>query len=276
QLAHGHAQGQFDAAGLVDVAADAVELRPVAAGVARVLRVGRHAHRLEPVGPAVHDVGDAGDRLDVVDDRRLAEGPLDRGEGRLDPRPGALAFEALDEPGLLAADVGAGAAVLEHVEVKVLAEDVAAEQVGGVGLVDGPLHGAERPAVLVAQVDVGGAGPRGVAGEDDAFEYLVRVLFHEDAVVEGAGLALVGVDAEVDRAGVVLGQEGPLAAGREAGTAAAAQARRLDHVDDLGRRHLVHGLGQGAVAAVGAVRLQGDVRLLENAAQKYGFKVGHA
>jgi hypothetical protein len=34
------------------VAADAVELRPVTSGVARVLRVGRHAHRFEPVAPA--------------------------------------------------------------------------------------------------------------------------------------------------------------------------------------------------------------------------------
>ena len=83
------------------------------------------------------------------------------------------------------------------------------------------------------------AGPGGVAGEDDAFEHLMRVLLHQDAVVEGAGLALVGVDAHVDRAGMVLGQEGPLEAAGEAGAAAAAQAGRLDRVDDLGRRHLV-------------------------------------
>ena len=55
--------------------------------------------------------GHAGQRLDVVDDGRLAEGPFDGGERRLDARPGALAFQALDQAGLLAADVGAGAAV---------------------------------------------------------------------------------------------------------------------------------------------------------------------
>ena len=49
QLADRDAQRQLDAARLVDVAADAVELRPIAAGVARVLRIGRHADRLEPV-----------------------------------------------------------------------------------------------------------------------------------------------------------------------------------------------------------------------------------
>ena len=49
QLADGHAHRQLDAARLVDVPGERVELRPVAAGVARVLRVGRHAERLEPV-----------------------------------------------------------------------------------------------------------------------------------------------------------------------------------------------------------------------------------
>src|SRR5262249_39250295 len=168
QLAYRDPQRQLITARAVDVAADAVELRPITAGVTRVLRVGGHAHRLEPVGAAVDDVRDAGDRLDVVDDRRLAEGPLDGREGRHDSRAGAVALQALDEPRLLAADVGPGAAVHVHVEVEVLAEDVAAEEVVGIQLVDGLLHHAEGAAVLVADVDVGSGGPGGVAGEDDA------------------------------------------------------------------------------------------------------------
>jgi hypothetical protein len=52
------------------------------------------------------------ERLDVVDDRRALVEAEDRREiRRLDPRIGPLALERLDEPGLLAADVGAGAAV---------------------------------------------------------------------------------------------------------------------------------------------------------------------
>src|SRR5207247_242642 len=142
QLADGDAQGQLDAAGLVDVAAEAVELGAVAAGVARVLRVGRHAHRLEPVGAAVDDVRHARHRLDVVDDGRLAEGALDGGERRLDARPGPLALQALDQARLLTTDVGPGPAVQVDVEVEVLAQDVAAEQVVGVQLVDGLLQDA--------------------------------------------------------------------------------------------------------------------------------------
>src|SRR5437660_12898977 len=97
------------------MAADAVQLRPITAGVARVLRVRRHAHRLEPFGPALDDVRDAGHRLNVVHDRWLAKRALDGGKWRLNPRPGALAFEAFDQPRLLAADVGPGPTVDEDI-----------------------------------------------------------------------------------------------------------------------------------------------------------------
>src|SRR5262249_2957648 len=150
-LTHRHAQGQFDAAGVVDVAGDGVELRPVTADVARVVGVGGRAHRLEPVDTTVDGVGDAGERLDVVDDGRLAEGALDGREGRLDARPGAFALQALDQPGFLAADVRPGPAVHEHIDVVALpAHDVLAQQTSGVQLVDGLLGGAIGGAVLVA------------------------------------------------------------------------------------------------------------------------------
>src|SRR5262249_34534791 len=113
--------------------------------------------------------------------------------------------------------------------------------------------------------------------DDDALEHLVRVVLHEDAVVEGARLALVGVDAEIDRAVVLLRrrQEGPLDAAREAGAAAAAQAGLLDGVDDLGARHLVDRPRQGPVAAVGAVAFQRLAVGPADAAQKDGFEFGH-
>ena len=56
---------------------------------------------------------------------------------------------------------------------------------------------------------------------------------HDLAVLAGAGLGLVGIDDEVVRPPVrLLRHERPFEAGREAGAAAAAQARGLDLVDD--------------------------------------------
>ncbi len=45
QLPAGDAQRRFVATGLVDVPAEAIQLRPVAAGIARIFRVGRNADR---------------------------------------------------------------------------------------------------------------------------------------------------------------------------------------------------------------------------------------
>ena len=64
-------------------------------------------------------------RLDVVDQRRPVVEALDRRERRLQARVAALALERVEQPRLLAADVGAGAAVEHEVERGVAAEDAA-------------------------------------------------------------------------------------------------------------------------------------------------------
>ena len=78
-------------------------------------------------------------------------------------------------------------------------------------------------------------------------------------ILEGARLALVGVDAEVDRLLGLLRQEAPLHAGGEARAAAAAQVRRLHQLDQLLGRELGERLPRGFVATVLAI----DVELAE-------------
>ena len=85
------------------------------------------------------------------------------------------------------------------------------------------------------------------AGDDDALDQRVRVVRHQRQVLAGARLALVGVDHEVVRLAVVLRDEAPLHAGREAGAAAAAQARVLDQLDQVVRVR-VQRLAQRGVA----------------------------
>src|SRR5207248_3656612 len=126
-----------------DVARDAEELRPGA-----LLR----ADRAEPVRAAQHDVRHAGERLDVVDDGRAAEEPVGGRKGRLDARVAALALERLDEARLLAADVGAGAAVDPDLEVEAGAEEVLDEEAPGGRLGDRalqPRRAVREPAAIV-------------------------------------------------------------------------------------------------------------------------------
>src|SRR3546814_10821176 len=68
---------------------------------------------------------------------------------------------------------------------------------------------------------------------------LVRVVTQDVAILGGPRLGLVGVAEDALLHAAVLGHEAPLQAGREACTAATAQAGLLDHLDHVGRRDLL-------------------------------------
>ena len=170
--------------------------------------------------------------FDVVDGRRAAvEAHIGR-ERRLQPRQALLALEAFEQRRLLAADIGAGAVVDVAVE-RVAVDVVLADQPRLVGLVDGALQRLALADVFAADVDVGGVRPHGEGGDEAALDEEMRIVPHDLPVLAGAGLRLVGVDDEVVRPPVrLLRHERPFQAGREAGAAAAAQARLLHLVDD--------------------------------------------
>ena len=138
------------------------------------------------------------ERQHVVDDGRLAEQAVERGDRRLGPDHAALALEALQHRGLLAADVGAGADPHVQVEAQVASRGRSRpSQPWRVGDLDrGPQRG-DRVRVLRADVDVALARrrPRGrrssmpsISGE--------RVALDQHPVGERAAVALVGVAAD--------------------------------------------------------------------------------
>jgi hypothetical protein len=87
-----------------------------------------------PVGAALEDDRERREGLDVVDERRRGVEAGDGREGGLQARLAALALEALQQPGLLAADVRPGAAVEGDVERLAGAERVRPEVARLVGL----------------------------------------------------------------------------------------------------------------------------------------------
>ena len=241
QFAEGDAHRLFDVARLLDMAGDAEEL---GADIVRPADAG------EPGRAPAQDVRRNRDRLDVVDRGRAAvEAHIGR-ERRLQPRLALLAFEALQQRRLLAADVGAGAVV--HVEIERKAVHVVlADQLRLIGLIDRGLQPLALADELAAHVDVAGVRAHREARDQAALDQQMRIVPHDLAVLAGAGLGLVGVDDEVVRPAVVLlRHERPLQPGREAGAAAAAQARRLHLVDDPVAALLDDGLG----AVPGAAR----------------------
>ncbi len=141
----------------------------------------------------------AADRFDVVDDGRLCVESGHGREWRTRTGKAAIAFQAAQQGQLFPADVGPGSPVDYDVEVEVRTEHAAAEIPLGLGLGDGLLELPPREVVLAPNVDVGAFGLYGVGRDDDRFEQLVRVVFHDAPVLERTGLGFIRVDDQIAR-----------------------------------------------------------------------------
>ena len=217
------AHGDFGEARVADLPGEGEHLGPAA-----LVR----PDPVEPLRPVLDDDRDVRERLDVVDDRRLAPEPLLRRIRRPDPGLAALALDRMDQRGLLPADEGAGAHADLEVEVEAGAEDPLPQQARGAALfdrLDEPLDGHR---VLRADVEEPAVGPDGEAGDRNAFDDAEGIAFEHVPVHERARIALVGVADHVPDRILRLGGHGPLPARREAGAAAPAQPGFRDLPDD--------------------------------------------
>ena len=160
--------------------------------------------------------------LDVVDDGRLRVEAFHGRERGLDTRHAALAFETLDERALFTADVRAGAAVDDDLEIESRALDVGAEESLGLGVGNRLVEPFVAEGELAAEVDEREVTADRKRSDRDAFDERVRIQLDEHPILERGRLAFVGVDHEVAGEGV-RGEEGPLGGRREPGTTAAAQ-----------------------------------------------------
>ena len=224
QFAERNPHRLFDVAGTFDMAGNTKQLGADIVGP---------ADRCEPRRAPPEDVGRDRDRLDIVDGGRAAvETDIGR-ERRLQPRLALLAFEAFQERGLFAADIGAGA--VGDVEIERPAVDVVlADQLRFIGLIDRGLQVLALPNELAAHIDVAGVRAHREAREQATLDQKMRIVPHDLAVLAGAGLGFVGIDHEIARPAVgrLLRHERPLQAGRETRPAASAQAGSLHLVDD--------------------------------------------
>ncbi|SST07631.1 Uncharacterised protein [Acinetobacter baumannii] len=147
----------------------------------------------------------------------------------------------------------------EQLEIEAAAEDVLAEQAGGLGFVDGAVEVARRVDVFAAQEDVAAVGLQRARGNQHAFHQQVRQLLHEHAVLPGVRLHLVRVAQQVaDVQRLVLRHQAPLHAGGEARAAAALEAGVLDGLDDVVLGHLGQRLARRGIAVLALVFLEPD------------------
>ncbi len=187
-------------------------------------------------GALADDPRHAGERLDVVDERRLPPEPRLRRVRRPQPRHAPVPLQRLDERRLLAADERARALAHLQREAERAAEDPFAQQAGrGCGL-DGRAHVPHRDRVLAPDVEEPLAGADRVGGNGQALDDAKRVAFEDGAIHERAGIALVAVADHVLAVAGRAPREVPLDRRREPGATAAAQTRGADLVDHRLRR----------------------------------------
>ena len=169
----------------------------VLAGMGQVSRQGVNgetvgllgAHRLEPFLAVAQDRRHRRDRLDVVDDRRAGVQTGDSGEWRTQTRLTTASLQGVQQGGLLATDVGAGARVDDDVQVVSRAEDVLPDVPGRVGLTHRLLNTTDDVQHLATDVDEGHLRLDGVGGDDDSLERVCG-----EAIMSGMSLQVPGSD----------------------------------------------------------------------------------
>src|SRR6266852_4690875 len=218
---------------------------------------GKHARAAVPGSAAVgvgfgaleDDRGNGAERFDIVNDGGAAVEADDSREGRPDARIAALAFQRFHKSRFFATFVSARAGVDQEVEIEAGAEDIFTEIAARISFFKRAFDDIEDVAILAADIDETAIGVDGAPGDDDALDHLVRIHFHQRAILAGAGFGFIGVTDDVFRFRRILGDEGPLHAGGEACAAASAEVGFFYFVDDGFGGHLLESFFEGLIAA---------------------------
>ena len=244
QFTGGDAEWQFPQARVLHLAGEAHQL-------GAVVFTAFAGQRLVPVVAVGDDGRDVAQGFDVVHARRLAPHTNGSREGRLGAWVGAAAFQRVDQCGFFTADVAAGTGVHEQLEIETAAEDVLAQQAGGLGFLDGAVEVLRCGGVFATQEDVATVGLQGAGADQHALDQQMGLLLHQHAVLPGVRLHFVRVAQQVaDVHGFVFGHQAPLHASGEACATAALEAGVLDALHDVVGRHLRQCLAGGSVAVL--------------------------
>ena len=221
-------------------------------------------HGGEPVGALEDDLRDVGVGLNVVEDGGLSVQALDSRERGTGTGLAALAFDRGHQSGLLAAYERARAQTQLDVEIEAGAEDILAEQAVFMRLIDRDLQSLDSDRILRTDIDVALGGADRVACDRHRFQNDVGIALENGTVHERAGVAFVGVAADILLICVVACGEFPFQTGGEARAAAASQTGVEHGLDDLLGGHLGEDLAQSGITVVSDIIV--DLFGIDNAA----------
>ena len=120
-----------------------------------------------------------------------------RRQRRLGADDAAPAFQAFQQRGLLAADVGAGADADFEIECLLRTADGFAKQAAGPRRLDRAFHRRDRVRIFRADIDEAFARADRERCYRHAFDQDEGIALHDHAVGEGAAVAFVGIADDV-------------------------------------------------------------------------------
>ena len=149
-----------------------------------------------------------------------------------------------------------------EIQTEIGSENVLAQETLLVGFCDSLRKPLRREMVFTTQEDVSRRCPDRVGPDHHSFDQLVRVLFHQDPVLEGPRFHFVCVNDEILGFGSVLPHrhETPFQPRREPGTASASKLGILNHLLNPKRVHCRDRRAQSFVSACRLVVRQGGIR----------------
>ena len=193
---------------------------------------------LKTSGPSLRMRRDMRQRLNVVDDGRLAPQSALRRKWRLGrgmPRwPSIEAIMAVSSPQTNAPAPSITSHFIERPVPKTFLPRMPSRS----AVRHGAPHALDCQRIFGANVDQRLVGANRARRDHQAFNHAVRIAFHHGAVHERAGVAFVAVADDILLGRILNARRFPLASGRESAAATAAQAGFEDRLADLLRRHL--------------------------------------
>ena len=175
-----------------------------------------------------------GERFHVIHHGRLIIESVCGGKRRLHARQATFSFERLQQGGFLPANIRAGSSMHPDINPHAGALNVFADVACPAGLCDRLLEDPRSQDKLAPYINVGRFGSNRVTGQNDPFQHLVRITLDKLTVFKRAGLAFVGIAAEITGTLIILGEETPFDPSGEAGAATTPEAGFNDELRHVG------------------------------------------
>ncbi len=154
-----------------------------------------------------------------------------------------MAFDGFDERAFFATDVAAGADKNFQSKIEIAPEDFFAKKPGAITPANFFTENLFLKMVLVADIEDAALRSGDQAGDDHALDEEMRQVSHDEAVLDGAGLAFIGVADNIFHGIRLLADEIPFHAGGKSGAAHAFQLGGFEL-----REYVVPGLGLNELA----------------------------